>query len=218
MSSLSNKLTISTIKPASADACYAVIEQRKASKDAEDKPNGYVLFALPAELDAIMNPVVKAFCANAYESYVRKYGSIALKAGHSEFPMPSLAELSQPKKREFSFTKALVQDWLDNFAFAIINEAIASKMNQGINAASVVKKALKYSALFAGMAGGAIMPQADIEACASALALMENAVASGSIQAHAFTEQVIARLGKKQDDLTAFLEAQALGAEEESDF
>jgi hypothetical protein len=188
---MSHKAIITTIQPTSG--LFTSFQPRSA-EGAEKKLEVFATFSEPTEFSMLTNADLKAFCIRAYGNAVNGLLRIAAKAGHAEFPLPSIAEMYAETKREFLITKKDLEAWLDNFALPIIAKAISSKSGLHIDSPKVVKKVIAYKELMLAIASRSIMQQEEIDSCLKVLELVDNVP-------NEYTNNVSEALGRKQEKL-----------------
>lgn len=192
---------ISTIKPTSG---YFASFSPRAKEGEEKRSSVFASFELPAPIAALdSNSELARFAVGAFTQCVSDALRDALKAGKSNVSIPSLAECYIPAKKEYTIVKALLVDWLKDFAYPIIEQAIATKSGQSVDSIKVAKKAIKYRDLLLMIASREIMSQDEIDNAARVLELLH-----ASKKEHAYTANVEEGLGIKQLKLNAKLAGQ----------
>lgn len=200
-------LLITSIKPT---AGHFAVKNFKSKEGEEKKPSLYVSFEMPSEFASLLNSDLQAFCMRSYSEAMTVALDNACKDNKESMQALSLAECFVAAKKEYTVTRKDIKEWLDTFAYAIINAALAAKAGLHVDSPKVVKKANKYSELLLELsARGKPMDQESIDSC---LRVMEVIDKSGL--KNDYTDNVLQGIVKMQNKLDAFL---ASGQQDEED-
>ena len=193
---MSAHIQITSIKPTSG---FFATKNFKTKEGEEKKNSLYAPFSLPSEFDSLLDADLKAFCIRAYGEAMDIALDNACKLGKESLQALSLSECFEAGKREFLITKKDIQEWLDAYAYPIINAAIAAKAGLHIDSPKVVKKANQYAEIMLSLSARGLMTQNDIDAAIRVMSLLEESGKSNS-----YSDNILTGITRKQTQLDNF--------------
>ena len=206
---MSITLQITTIKPTFGNW----VSFKPRNKEGEqEKPEAFVTFDWPSEINQIQNVSLRTFAANAYRFALTELLKETVRNARDSVSLPALNEFFAQTGREFLITKKDLEDWLDGFALPLISAAISAKSGFHADSPKVVKKVLAYRELMLAISSRSIMSQEQID---SSIKVLELVAASG--KSHSYTDNVAQGIERKQSKLNDWLNGQS-DSEDEIDF
>lgn len=189
-----SKSIVTTIKPTAG--LFVSFKPRSKEGQAE-KLEIFASYEMPAEIANLHDGALRTFAFRSYGAYVLECLKDAVKDSRQEFTH-SLESAYEPAAREFLITRKDLESWFDSFAAGIIAAAISAKTSLHIDSPKVVKKVIAYKEIMLAIASRSLMLQDQIDTALRVMALIDE-----SGKQHAYTDNVLTGIVRKQDKLNA---------------